>query len=148
MKDEDYLTRRYSELCVGFADEGLPEGTSQEDRHSLARKAASHMAEKEEFNREEFEQEVLVEPEVIEQFANFKDDFEKEADAPLEDQFKISKKIAKREEKKLKSRIKLDTGAVIRLSSALIEDPEGILEQGFDEGRKMKFMKLFYNEEL
>ena len=66
----------------------------------------------------------------------------------MDDQFKISKKIAKREEKKLKSRIKLDTGAVIRLSSALIENSEGIVEQGFDETKKMKFVKLFYNEEL
>ncbi|NOX99811.1 MAG: nucleoid-associated protein [Verrucomicrobia bacterium] len=148
VKDEDYLTRRYSELCVGFADEGLPENTPQEERHSLARKAASHLAEKEEFNRQEFEQEVLVEPEMIEQFANFKEEFEKEVDTPLDDQFKISKKIAKREEKKLKSRMKLDTGAVIRLSSALIEDCEGIVEQGYDEAKKMKFVKLFYNEEL
>lgn len=148
VKDEDYLTRRYSELCADFADEGLAEGTSQEDRHALARKAASHLAEKEEFNRQEFEQEVLIEPEVIEQFSHFKEEFDKEAETPLDDQFKISKKIAKREEKKLKSRIKLDTGAVIRLSSALIESPEGILEQGFDEAKKMKFVKLYYNEEL
>lgn len=148
VKNEDYLTRRYAELCGDFADEGLPEGTLQEERHALARRAASHLAENEEFDRRRFEQQVLVEPEVIEQFADFKEEFEKESQVPLDDQFKISGKIAKREEKKLRSRIKLDTGAVIRLSSGLIEAPEGILEQGFDEGRQMKFVKLFYNEEL
>ena len=148
VKTDDYLTRRYSELCAGFADEGLPEGTLQEDRHALARKAVSHLSENEEFNRHDFEQQVLVEPEVIAQFANYKEEFDKEHDLLLDDQFRISKKIAKREEKKLKSRIKLDTGAVIRLSSALIEDPEGLVEQGFDQAKKMKFVKLFYNEEL
>jgi len=148
VKNDDYLTRRFSELCIGFADEGLPEGTLPEDRLALAKKAATHLSENEEFNRRDFEQQVLVEPEVIEQFANYKDEIERESDLSLDDQFKISTKIAKRAEKKLKSRIKLDTGVVIRLSSALIEDPEGIVEQGFDEERKMKFVKLFYNEEL
>ncbi|MFK5922773.1 MAG: nucleoid-associated protein [Verrucomicrobiota bacterium] len=148
VKDDDYLTKRYTELCVEFADEGLPEGVMQEERLELAKKAVSHISATEEFNREEFEKEVLVEPEMIEQFAQFKEEFEKENDVPLDDQFKVSKKIAKREEKKLKSRMKLDTGAVIRLSSALIETPGGMVEQGFDEGKKMKFVKLFYNEEL
>lgn len=148
VKDEDFLTKRYTELCVQFADEGLPEGVIQEERHDLAKKAVSHISAKEEFNREEFEKEVLVEPEVIEQFAQFKDEFEKENDVDLQDQFKVSKKIAKREEKKLKSRMKLDTGAVIRLTSKLIETPEGMVEQGFDEAKKMKFVKLYYNEEV
>lgn len=148
VKDEDYLTKRYTELCVEFADEGLPEGTVQEERIELAKKAVSHISANEEFDREVFEKEVLVEPEMIEQFAHFKEEFEKEDEMPLDDKFKVAKKIAKREEKKLKSRMKLDTGAVIRLTSALIETPAGMVEQGFDDAKKMKFVKLFYNEEV
>ena len=44
--------------------------------------------------------------------------------------------------------MKLDTGVEIRLKPALAAKPEQVLEHGFDEERKMKFIKIYFNEDL
>ena len=44
--------------------------------------------------------------------------------------------------------MKLDTGVEIRLKPALAAKPDAVLEHGFDEGRKMKFIKIYFNEDL
>ena len=44
--------------------------------------------------------------------------------------------------------MKLDTGVEIRLKPALAAKPDAVLEHGFDEDRKMKFIKIYFNEDL
>ncbi len=148
MRDEDYLTRRYADLCVKFAEQGLPEATRADERMSLADRAMGHLTESESFDRATFESEVLAEPEIIEQFGSFKADYETENDVdPLDDTFTVSKKIAERERKKLKGKMRLDTGADIRFSRTFIDQAEKFLEKGFDEDKHMQFVKIYFNRE-
>jgi hypothetical protein len=42
-RNDDYLTKRYSELCVAFAEKGLPEETAKEERFDVADRAISYM---------------------------------------------------------------------------------------------------------
>jgi hypothetical protein len=44
--------------------------------------------------------------------------------------------------------MKLDTGVEIRLKPALAVKPDQVLEHGFDEQKKMKFIKIYFNEDL
>tara|TARA_B100000609_G_C17135604_1_gene392641 strand:+ start:823 stop:1020 length:198 start_codon:yes stop_codon:yes gene_type:complete len=61
---------------------------------------------------------------------------------------RYQKKKPTEQKKKLKERIKLDTGAEVHLSSQFIDNTHEFLETGFDEEKNMKYLKIFFNEEI
>ena len=62
--------------------------------------------------------------------------------------FEISKKDVTKAKKKIGAVMKLDTGVEVRLKPNVIDAPERVLEHGYDETRQMKFIKVFFNEDL
>src|SRR5690606_16127176 len=112
--NDDYLTRRFSELCVAFAQRGLPEETRQEERMEVASRTMGYLQEAEEFDLAEFEEKALAKPERIAQFEAFKTGYEEEQGEPVQEKFPVSKKEAEKAGKRLKSRMKLDVGVELR----------------------------------
>ena len=55
--------------------------------------------------------------------------------------------MLKKQKQKIKTEIKLDTNIQIKLDIDAPDAAAEYLEQGYDEERKMKFYKVFYNEE-
>jgi hypothetical protein len=115
---------------------------------SAVRDAITYFEEKEHFSLHEFEEEVLKTPEIKAKFAEHRAKLEEETGHKLDETFEISKKDVTKAKNKLKTVLKLDTGAEIRLKPALAAKPDQILEHGFDEEKKMKFIKIFFNEDL
>ncbi len=147
VKNEDYLTRRYSELCVAFAEEGLPEETRNDERVEVANKALSYLTETDNFELDRFQNEALEDPGLIEQFTTFKSDYEEENGQPLDERFEVSKKEAKKAKNRLKGRLKLDVGVDLRFSSGFIDQSEKLLERGFDDDKHMQFVKVYFHRE-
>jgi hypothetical protein len=133
---------------VAFAEKGLPEEVRGEERVEIANRAFDYLDAHQEFDLQEFKDVALAEPELIEQFADFKTQFEDERGEVLKDQFVVAKEAAEKGRKRLKARLKLDTGADIRFSSGFIKASEQFLERGFDEDKHMKFVKIYFHEEL
>lgn len=148
VKDEDFLTRRYSELCVQFAEKGLPEETASEDRMQVASRAMNYLNETETFELEEFESEALAEPERIEQFKKFKTSFEEEQGEELDESFSVSKKEAEKAGNRLKSRLRLDVGVTMQFSAGFIHEADKFLEKGTDEEKGMQYVKIYFHKEL
>ena len=146
-KNDDFLTRRYSELCVAFAENGLPEETAKEERFDVADRAITYIAENESFDLDEFQEVALKEPEQIERFQAFKSDYEEEAGQELTPTFTVSKPEAKKARKRLKGVVKLDTGVVLKFTTKFIDEAHALMEKGYDGKRKMKYMKVYYFEE-
>ena len=48
----------------------------------------------------------------------------------------------------MKSIMKLDTGVEIRLRPKVVDKPGEVLEKGYDEERKMNYIKVYFNEDL
>ena len=48
----------------------------------------------------------------------------------------------------MKRMMKLDTGVEIRLGPKVLDKPHDVLEKGFDEERKMNYIKVYFNEDL
>ncbi len=145
--DDDYHTRRYSEMCVAFAEKGLPEDVRAEERVEIANRAFDYIDEHQEFDLQEFKQVALEEPELIEQFADFKAVYEDERGEQLNDSFVVVKEAAEKAKKKLKARLKLDTGVDIRFSSGFVKQSDLFLERGFDDDKHMRFVKIYFHEE-
>ncbi|MEM7145093.1 MAG: nucleoid-associated protein [Verrucomicrobiota bacterium] len=148
VRDEDYLTRRYSELCVSFAEQGLPEETVQEERMQVANRAISCLEDSEAFDLDDFRKVAFEEPGLADRFSEYKADYEAETGLELEDRFRVSPAVAKRARNRLKSRMRLDTGVELRFSSGFIRAADGFLERGYDADKQMKFVKVYYHNEV
>lgn len=146
--DDDYLTRRYSELCVAFAEKGLPEDARQEERMEVASRAINYLNETEEFDLDDFQAKALADADRIERFNIFKEDYEQEKSGPLREKFTVSKKEAEKAGNRLKSRMKLDVGVTMQFSSGFIHEAERFLERGYDEDKMMEFVKIYFHREV
>lgn len=147
VKDASFLTKRYSELCVAFAEKGLPEDTDPEQRREVATKAVSQISEADEFDLNDFQEKTFDKPETRQQFAEFKKNYEEEAGSKLDDKFTVAKGEAKKVEKRLKSRLKLDSGADIRFSAPFLKKKDQFFEKGFDEEKQLQYVKIYYDRE-
>lgn len=147
VKNDDFLTRRYSELCVAFAERGMPEEALQEERMAFASRGMSYLNETEEFDLEKFEETALEKPEQVEQFREFKEIYEEEKGESLQESFTVSKKEAEKAGNRLKSRMKLDVGVTMTFSSGFIHEAERFMERGRDEDKHMEYVKIYFNRE-
>jgi hypothetical protein len=145
--NDDFLTRRFSELCVEFAKRGLPEETLAEERMEVASRAMTFLKETDEFDLAEFEEKALEKPERIAQFEAFKVDYEEERGEPVAEKFSVSKKEAEKAGNRLKSRMKLDVGVELKFSPGFIHQAAHFLERGHDEEKQMEFIKIYYRKE-
>lgn len=152
--DSPFLTNKYANMAVAFMEKeqkakpAASDDSPPWDTTNAARDAISYFEEKEKFSLPEFEEQVLKTPEAKAKFAEHRKEIEKEQGHALDDSFEISKKDVSKAKKKIRSMMKLDTGVEIRLKPALAAKPDSVLEHGFDEGKKMKFIKIFFNEDL
>ena len=154
--DSPFLTNKYTDMAVAFMEKEKkeqPKAAADNDAQpwdtsNASRNAITYFEEKENFSLHEFEEEVLKTPEAKARFAEHRSKVEEEQGHRLEDTFEISKKDVSRAKKKIKTVMKLDTGAEIRLTPALAAKPGQVLEHGFDDEKKMRFIKIHFNEDL
>ena len=64
----------------------------------------------------------LGEPELVDQFTSFKKQYEENGGSNIKDQFTISKKEATKAQKRLKKRMRLDTGAELTFTSKFLSN--------------------------
>tara|TARA_R110001632_G_scaffold64960_6_gene154228 strand:+ start:10006 stop:11052 length:1047 start_codon:yes stop_codon:yes gene_type:complete len=93
------------------------------------------------------EQELLAPFDVVDSYSQFKTGYNKENNLDLEESFNVSVSTLKKEKRKIKSQINLDTKIQIKLDLSEGESVKDNIEKGFDEERKMHYYKVFYNEE-
>lgn len=151
--DSPFLTNKFAGMAVSFLEKEKKAEPKSDDSPpwedaSAVHDAITYFEEKEHFSLQEFEEQVLKTPETKAKFAEHRAKIEEETGQRLEDSFEISKKDVSKARKKIKAVMKLDTGAEIRLKPALAAKPEQVLEHGFDDERKMKFIKIYFNEDL
>jgi hypothetical protein len=150
--DSPFLTNKFAGMAVSFLEKEKKAEPRDDDKApwddcNAARDAFAYFEEKDHFSFQEFEEQVLRTPETKARFAEHRAKIEEEQGHRLEDSFEISKKDVTKAKRKIGSLMKLDTGVEIRLKPSVIADPDRVLEHGFDEGRKMKFIKVYYNED-
>ena len=113
-----------------------------------AREALHYFDEAKNFSLAEFEEQALRTPEAKKRFREEKQRLEEEEGVKIKDGFEISKRDAAKARKLMKTNLKLDTGVEIRLKPVLAQNPEGVVEQGYDQEKGQKFIKIFYNKEI
>lgn len=147
--DDSFLTNHYADLAVTFlqgegknAEGGA--GGDVAEKTVAAKRAMNYFDTKEQFSMQEFEEEVLrKDPEMVAKFKEHKARFEEESGQPLKDNFGITPAAITKVKKKVGGVMRFDTGVEVRL---LPEFDESALERGFDEGKGMGFVKIFFHK--
>lgn len=144
-KDEYYNTQNVMSLAKNFVTKELPKEfeVSKADQAELLNKSVKFFKEKDTFDMEEFANEVIAQPEVIERFNKYKDNYAQERDLEIADNFTISDSAVKKQARVLKSVIKLDKNFHI-----YVHGNNQYIKKGYDESTGMHFYQLFFKEEL
>ena len=146
--DTNQHTQNYIEMCKDFSDEIIKEDFGVHEKSKFLAKTVDFFKENEVVNIHDFKDEIFEENEeqkVL--FDEYKKKFEEENDVLVRNDFAISEIVLKKQKQKIKTEIKLDTNIQIKLDIDAPDASSEYLEQGYDEERKMKYYKVFYNEE-
>jgi len=141
--DAYHQTENAVSFCKSFINEALPAEfeVSKADQADLLTRSQQFFKQHENFNMEEFSNEVIEQPEVIAKFNSFKGQFESAHDLQIEDDFDISAPAIKKNAKNFKSIIKLDKNFHIYVHG----NPNKIQRGTEEDGRK--FYKVYFDEE-
>lgn len=141
-KDEYANTQNVMAMAKIFVTKELPKefDVSKADQIDLLNKSLKFFKEKDTFDIEDFANEVIEQPEVIESFHSFRRNYESEKDITIDDSFAISNHAFKKQQRSYKRIINLDKKIQI-----IINGNRQNVEQGEDE--RGKFYKVYYSME-
>ena len=141
-KDEYANTQNFMALAKNFVTKELPKEfeVSKADQIDLLNKSLHFFKEKEIFNINDFAHEVIAQPEVIERFHQYKQEYEDQSDIVIDNQFEISESACKKQQRSYKRVINLDKKIQI-----VIAGNRQNVEQGEDD--RGKFYKVYYTDE-
>lgn len=139
-----YHTDAAMGMCKLFISNELQEKfeVNKSDQIDLLNRSMDYFKNKEAFKMEEFAEEVLHHPEMIETFTQYKQTYEIARQVNIEDEFDIHLKAVKKQERVFKSILKLDKNFHV-----YIHGRKDLIEKGFDEFSGKHFYKLYFDEE-
>ncbi|MCY1513532.1 hypothetical protein D9M68_480400 [compost metagenome] len=137
-------TRNVLGVYKSFVSEKLDDEfeISKADKIDLLNRSMKYFKEKEQFDLDEFSNEVIANEEGIALFKKYKQDYEEELDMPIANQFDISDAAVKKQAKLYKRILKLDKNFHI-----YIHGNKELIEKGFDDNRAMNFYKVYFRDE-
>ncbi len=135
---KDFLSRTKTFVTKHLADEFEMAKT---DKIDLLNRSIGYFKENESFDKQEFEETVFKDPEIIDSFRNYNDNLQEEHQVEMRDQFEISPQAVKKQSRIFKSVLKLD-----RNFHVYIHGDRDLIERGTEpDGRK--FYKIYYEDE-
>ena len=141
-KDEYANTENVMAMAKQFITKELPKEfeVPKADQIDLLNRSLQFFKEKDTFDIEDFANEVIEQPEVIESFKSYKKNYEEEHATEIDNSFTISQHAFKKQQRSYKRIIRLDKKIQI-----IIDGNRDHVEQGEDE--KGKYYKVYYSTE-
>lgn len=143
-EDEYFQTKNTINCIENFVMNELPENfeISKADQIDLLNKTLDYFKSKENFLLDKFSNEVFENEELVNNFGNFKTNYEKDNNIEILEDFLINKPAVKKQTHSLKSTIKLDD----KFDIIIHKDKEHLL-RGKDEATGLNYYQLFFNTE-
>lgn len=142
-EDAFYQTRETLTMTKNFITKELPQqfDVSKTDQADFLNRSIGFFKEQDSFDMSEFEAEVIIQPEVIDQFKQYKQEYQQEREMYIADAFDISTPAVKKQQGVFKSVLKLDKNF-----SVYIHGDKTLIQKGKDDDGR-KYYKLYYQEE-
>ncbi|PSR52139.1 hypothetical protein AHMF7605_00675 [Adhaeribacter arboris] len=143
-QDAYHHTQNIMSLCKNFVEKRLPEEfeVSRGEQADLLNKSVKFLKEKEIFDLQEFQNEVIAQPDLIQSFKSYKTEFESNRGFEIIPEFDIHENAFKKNTRFMKSVIKLDKNFHI-----YVHGNSENMQKGYDEERAQHFYQLFYKAE-
>lgn len=137
-------TDKYLSLCKNFITKEYGEkfDIDKSTQMDMLNRSIDYFKTKEQFNLQEFNEEVIHHPEVVDSFMQYKQNFEKARNYEIEDEFDIHLSAVKKQAKVFKTVLKLDKNFHI-----YIHGRRDLIEKGVDEKTGKKYYKIYFEEE-
>ncbi len=145
--DRNLHTQNYLELCKEFSEEVVKPEVGKHGQSTFLANIVDYFKEHESIDYHDFKDQVFDDEKHKEMFDDYKGHFEKLNDVLIRNNFEVSDTVLKKEKSKFKSEIKLDTNIQIKIDIDAPDAASEYLENGYDEAKKMKFYKVYYNAE-
>lgn len=145
--DRNLHTQQYLHMCKEFADEVLKPQFGNLEQSNFLAEAVDYFKENESISLQDFKDSVFSEESYKNMFDEYRKNFETLNDTVIRNNFEVADEVFKKEKKKFKSEIKLDTNIQIKIDVDAPDTVGEYIEQGYDEEKKMKFYKVYYNAE-
>ena len=145
-EDNYFYTDNYLKMCKGFVSDVFNDENhvTRAEQIDLMNKSIDYFKTNQQFNNETFAKNVMVEPDVINAFNDYRKQYEEQAKLPeaLPMEFEVSPDAVKAEKKNFKSVIKLDKNFHV-----YVHGSRYYMEKGYDKERDLNFYKLFFKVE-
>jgi len=122
-------------------------GIDKRDQISFLAETVKFMGESEQLDLQAFTGRVFNDSNLQNEFVRYKSNFEVEQEFSWSDDFEVSQAVLKKERKKIKNLIQLDTNIQIKLDFNNPESGYRFIERGYDQEKGMSYYKVFFNEE-
>ncbi|HRO44059.1 MAG TPA: nucleoid-associated protein [Flavipsychrobacter sp.] len=142
--DDYHATQDYLSMYKTYVVEQVPSEfeVTRVEQIDLLNKSVNYFKKNDQFNRQQFEDEVLQMPEVIESFRKYEQQYADERELSFEDEFEISGNAVKKQSRVFKSVLKLDKNFHV-----YIHGNKDLIEKGYDASMGMHFYKIYFEEE-
>lgn len=147
VKDDNFDTKAYIDFCKGFSEEVVKEKLDKKGQIDFLNQSVRYLEESESVDLEEFKNTIFGDEELKEDFDAYKRNFEANHNLEIKEKFEVSSTVLKKQKKKLKSLIQLDTGIKIKLDFQNTESVDRFIYKGYDTERGMQFYKVYFNTE-
>ena len=143
-EDNFYHTQQMLNTCKSFCEEVLSEENNVErtDQMLMMNRSLNYFKERDKFNIKDFENEVMVQPELVSAFKEHREHYNSENHVNAIEDFEISPTAVKKNQKHMKSVIKLDKNFHV-----YVHGRHDYIKKGFDDEKGMNFYTLYYNKE-
>lgn len=141
--DEFTQTNTLLTVYKNFISEGVDGeiALTRPEKIDLLNRSIHYFKDKDQFDLDEFSQEVIGHSQGIRLFKQYKDDYEQRFETEIGDQFSISNAAVKKQARVYRSVLKLDRNFHI-----YIHGNSDLIEKGVDESGR-KYYKIYYQEE-
>lgn len=142
-EDEYFNTHTEMQAYKKFVTDQLPqqfENVSKADQADMLNRCSNYFKQNDNFDLQTFAEEVIAQPEVIDSFQQYRQQYQQENDVEMPDSYDISESAVKKQARAYKSVIKLDKNFHI-----YVHGNRELIEQGEEE--RGKFYKVYYSEE-
>ncbi|MBW7941032.1 MAG: nucleoid-associated protein [Candidatus Kuenenia stuttgartiensis] len=143
LKTNFLQTNQFLGIAKQFVTKQLDEEfeLNKADKIDFLNRSVDYFKTHDQFEKEEFEAEVFQDSGIIDSFQKFDQNYRKENEVQLSDNFVISDQAVKKQARAFKSVLKLDKNFHI-----YIHGDRNLIQQGTDENGR-KFYKIFYENE-
>jgi len=146
--NNSHKTKEIIRICKNFSDEVLSKEYDTDIKFNFNNDYINYFEDSETYDINSFTDYIFKDKDSIKkEFFEYQESNKRSFDFNINDRFELSQNDVKKEKKKIKNIIKLDTKLELKV---LLDKENGMnnIEKGFDEEKGMSFYKIYFNEEI